>query len=243
MELQLHIATYNPMHVKTSFLKTAATMNMTLVGTFQEPSLSGSLSLVQGQLLFPYRPLHIVSGHVHFMPNQLNDPLIEFVAKGRVRSYQITMRCQGSLQSPNLSFESTPPLTQEQIITLLLAGSSEGALSLIMPALIMQQIQNVIFGPEQTQSRLEHYFKSLLAPLRYIRFVPSFADQTARGGIRGAIEVDVNDQLRAVIQKNFSLTEDTKLEVEYALTDDITVRGIRDERGDLGGEVEMRWKF
>jgi len=27
------------------------------------------------------------------------------------------------------------------------------------------------------------------------------------------------------------------------LSDDITLRAIRDERRDLGGEVEMRWKF
>ncbi len=31
--------------------------------------------------------------------------------------------------------------------------------------------------------------------------------------------------------------------VEYFFADDIAIRGIRDERGDLGGEIEMRWKF
>ena len=39
-----------------------------------------------------------------------------------------------------------------------------------------------------------------------------------------------------MIQKNFSLTEDTKFELEFLLSDDITLR-------DIGGEVEMRWKF
>jgi hypothetical protein len=142
------------------------------------------------------------------------------------------LRCNGSLQHPHISFESTPPLTEEQIITLLLAGSEEGSLSLAMPAMVMQQLQNVIFGPEQSASKLEGYFKSLLSPLKHIRFIPGFSDQSGRGGFRGTIEIDVNDQLRAMIQKNFSLSEDIKLEVEYFLSDDVTVRGIRDERGD-----------
>ncbi len=243
IELQLELVTRNPIQVKTSFLKAAASVRFLLEGSFRNPSISGGVTIENGELLFPYRPLSIVSSHLTFLPNQLHDPLIELVAKGRVRSHLVTMRCQGSLQSPHIYFDSTPPLSQEQIITLLLAGSSEGALSLIMPSLIMQHIHTVIFGPEQSQSRLEHYFKSLFFPLRHIRFVPGFADQTARGGFRGAFHVEVNDQLRGVIKKNFSLPEDTKIEVEYDVSDDMTIRGIRDERGDLGGEIEMRWKF
>ncbi len=73
--------------------------------------------------------------------------------------------------------------------------------------------------------------------------VPSFTDQTGRGGLRGALEISLDDRWRATIQKNFSLTEDTKFELEFLLSDDITLRAIRDERRDLGGEVEMRWKF
>ena len=61
--------------------------------------------------------------------------------------------------------------------------------------------------------------------------------------MRGALEIEVNDRLRVVAEQNFSLTEDTSFEVEYAVSDDVTLRGIRNERCDVGGEVEMRWKF
>ncbi len=95
-------------------------------------------------------------------------------------------------------------------------------------------------------NRVSNFLKPLLKPLLKpfnIHLVPSFTDQTGRGGLRGAIEIDVNDRWRALIQKNFSLTEDTRFELEYLLSDDISLRGIRDERRDLGGEVEVRWKF
>ena len=51
----------------------------------------------------------------------------------------------------------------------------------------------------------------------------------------------MSDELSAVIEKNFSLPEDTKIKIDYAISDDVSVRGIRDERGDFGSEVEFRW--
>ena len=174
------------------------------------------------------------------MPHDLDNPAIELHAKGKVKRYTISMYVHGTLQDPHITFVSTPPLGQEQIITLLLGGSETGSLSFVMPSFIMRNVQNLVFGSEQVSSGFEKY---VLSPLRYIRIVPIFTDQTGRGGFRGAIEIDASDQLRAVIQKNFSLSEDTRFEVEYQVSDEISLRGLKDERGDIGGEIEMRFTF
>jgi len=85
--------------------------------------------------------------------------------------------------------------------------------------------------------------KKVFNPFKHIHLVPSFIDQTGRGGLRAAIEIDINEQWRACIQKNFSLSEDTRFEVDYFLSDDICFKGVRDEHRDVSAEVEMRWKF
>ncbi len=108
-----------------------------------------------------------------------------------------------------------------------------------MPALIMQNITSLVFSQNQSSKQLERYFKALLKPFKNVHLVPSFTDQTGRGGLRGAIEIDINERWRALIQKNFSLSEDTRFELEYMVSDDISVRGFRDERRDIGSEVEM----
>ncbi len=242
-KLDVAVMTRKPMSIKTSFLDSDAAIDLRIKGTIKDPLVAGTISLSRGTLAFPYKPLHIMHGKLYFVPPHTFDPEITLVAKGRARHFDLSLRIGGSVQHPHISFESTPPLTEEQIITLLLIGSESGSFSLIMPTLIMNNMQHILFGPEQSTSKLETYFKSLLAPLKNIRIVPSFTDQSGRGGLRGAIEIDVNDQLHGLIQKNFSQLEDTKFEVEYLLSDDLTVRGIKDEHNDLGGEVEMRWKF
>ncbi|MBI2775586.1 translocation/assembly module TamB domain-containing protein [Candidatus Dependentiae bacterium] len=242
-DLDIALMTRKPLSVKTSFLDTDAALNWQVKGTVREPLVTGKILLSRGLLNFPYKPLFITQGKIFFVPPHLFDPEITLVAKGRIRHYDLTLRIGGSVEHPHINFESTPPLTEEQIITLLLIGSESGSLSLIMPTLIMNNVQHLLFGPEQSISKLESYFKSLLTPLKNIRIVPSFTDQSARGGLRGAIEIDVNDQLHGLVQKNFSQLEDTKFEVEYYLSDDITLRAIKDEHGDLGGELEVKWKF
>jgi hypothetical protein len=111
-----------------------------------------------------------------------------------------------------------------------------------MPALVLQNLNLAIFGNPENLASDHPFIKQLLKPFEHIRFIPSFSDETGRGGLRGIIEINVSDRLRASFQKNFSLTEDSQIEVDYALTDDISLRGIKDERGDLGGEIELKFR-
>lgn len=243
MSCDITLETKEPVRVDTAFLEASAKIALHLTNTIRNPKLSGSIDIISGSLAFPYKPLMITKGSIYFMPDQLFDPLIELMAKNKVKKYNITLQVTGSLLNHHISLESSPPLTDEQIIALLLVGSEEQSLNIVMPALLMQNLKTLLFDSEQSSSRLNTFFKSWLKPFKNINLVPSFSDQTGRGGLRGAIEIEISDRWRAMAQKNFSLSEDTLFEVEYSLSDDITLRGIRNERKDVATEVEMRWKF
>ncbi len=241
LDYDLSLETKAPVNVDTGFFQTDAHVNLKIKKEKQEPSVAGSIVLHSGILNFPYKPLYISTGTITFEPGQLFDPAIEFIARNKIKKYDVSLQIEGSLLTHHIVLDATPPLTEEQIVGLLLVGSEENSLNAMMPALIVQNFKSLIFSNNQL-SFFDKYFKPLLGPLN-INLVPSFTDQTGRGGLRGALEITVDDRWRAVIQKNFSLTEDTKFELEYLFSDDITFRAIRDERRDLGGEVEMRWKF
>jgi hypothetical protein len=235
------VHTKEPIRVDTPFLKTNARVALHLSRSLRNPQVIGKIKLLGGELHFPHKPLHITRGTIEFLPDQLNNPQVELVAKNSIKKNNITLYVSGSLLNHQIMLESTPPLTQEQIISLLLVGSHDDTLNSMMPAFLAHNIKSLIFGGH-TSGILEKYFRPVL-PAFNINLVPSFSDQTGRGGLRGAIEITVNDRWRALIQKNFSLTEDTRFEVEYLFSDDISVRAIRDERKDMGAEIEVRWKF
>jgi len=239
MAYDVSIETKSPIRVDTDFLKADAKVALKIQKEIGNSEISGSIDLLSGSLAFPYKPLYITKGGIYFLSNQLYDPHIELVAKNKIKKYNIGLQVTGSLQSHHILFDSSPPLTEEQIIGLLLLGSEQDS----MPALsIVQNVQQIIFGTNQS-FLVQEYFKPFFGPFSSISLIPRFSDQSGRGGLRGALEIEINEQMQVLIQKNFSLTEDTKFELEYFFSDDITLRAIRDERRDIGGEVELRWKF
>lgn len=242
MQCDISLSTLNPIHIKTSFLEIGAKAHLTIANTLKEPHVAGDVTIVSGTLFFPYKPLTITHGALYFSPHSLYEPHVELVAKNSIKKHIITLQVTGTVTNPHIMLEASPFLTEEQIIGLLLVGSPQQSLNSVMPALLMNNIGALIFG-DQSQRALDTYFKNLIKPFKSIHLVPSFSDQTGRGGLRGAIEIEVSDRLNALIQKNFSLTEDTRFELEYLLSDDIRLKAFRDERKDAGGEVEMKWKF
>ncbi|MGC2310432.1 MAG: translocation/assembly module TamB domain-containing protein [Candidatus Babeliaceae bacterium] len=240
--INLTIETRTPLMVKTPFLETTAHCALSAQGTLLHPEITGTIELRKGSLEFPYQPLYITQGKLYFLPQQLN-PLIEITARNTIKKYAIDLSIGGSLKNPALHFSSYPHLAQEQIMALLLGGSEDGSLFLSMPQALTDYMEKLLFGPASTSQKTLRKLKHLFKPLKNVRLVPNFTDKTGRGGVRGALAIEVNDRLRGLIQQNFSLSEDTRLEVEYALSDDMTIRAIKDERGDTGGELEMRWKW
>ncbi len=241
MQCDVTVETKSPIKVDTAFLQTNAKVNLSICNSLDDPIVSGAITLLSGNLIFPYKPLFIHKGLLTFSPGQLLDPAIELVARNKIKNYDISLQVAGSAMNHHIMLDSTPPLSEEQIMALLLVGSQESSLNSMIPAFIVQNLKNLIFSNHQ-ESFLEKYFAPLLRPFN-ISLVPSFTDATGRGGLRGMLEISMNDRWKAMIQKNFNLTEDTRVELEFLLSDDITLRAIRDERRDLGGEIEMRWKF
>ena len=236
--IDLSCATQVPVAVKTAQLESQALAAVTCRGTIAQPCLEGAVVLQGGVIHFPAYSLAIVQGKLSFTGGPFNEPLIELVAQGRAKKYHITLLVGGTAQDPHIVFDAVPSLSQEQIMMLLLAGSEEESLNIVAPALIMRNIETIIFGSSYKTS------SDLWAEgLRRIKFVPRFTNQTGRGGFKGVLEIEVSKKLRATIEKNFSLTEDVAFGFDYAIADDVSVQAGIDERGDLGAQVEMRFKF
>lgn len=241
--LDVTVETKEPVTVETSFLQAMVHLDLHVGNTTKQPEIEGTISIASGELKFPYKSLFITHGQISIMPKNSTEPMLEFVAKGKIKRYEITMRATGTMMDQQIHFESSPYLTEEQIISLLLVGSQDSSLLVVMPAMFMQKLHEIVFGPAISKSKLDVIFNRLLHSFKNIRIFPQFTNQTGRGGVRGVIEIDATDRLHGRIDSNLMQLEDTIFEADYMLTDDVMVRAIKDGPSTYGGEVEMRWKF
>ena len=247
-DFDFKIVTEYPIKAKTPTLQTNASLNLRIThkkgnGIINIPQLTGTVKLDGGFIKVLQNKLMIEYGKIEFVANQMNDPIIDLIAKNRINKYMVSMQASGSLQKPTILVESTPELTEEQVLSLLLSGSENYKLQTDLLAMVEQNLYNVILGSKKILPESNNLLHKITKPLKYIQISPDFTDQSARGGIKGTININVNDQVKAQIQKNFNLQDDFSAQLEYMLSDDINVRAIKDQRGELGAEVELRVKF
>lgn len=236
------LVTKDLIQVKTSFLDAQAKIHVRAKNENDHLVVQGSIDLVDGEFKFPYKSLAITQGKISFMPGKKFDPALQVIAKGRIKRHDITMHVSGTVSDPHVEFAAVPYITREQIVSLLLFGSDDNSIA-ILPDFVHKQLNDIIFGPAVSESKLQRRFTTLLEPLKYVRFYPQLDNQQGRGGMRGIIEINATDRLRGKINSNFFQLEDTKFEVDYDINDSVTARAMRDGPATYGGELEMRWKW
>jgi len=248
IEYDIDLSNEEPINIYTNFLKAKSNFDLNLKllqlqNRSQVTQVVGDIDIEKGELNFLSNKLYINYGKIQFMPNQMNDPAITLIAKNKIKKYFIIMRITGSLQNPKVVLESTPELTEEQILALLMAGSESASFQTDLPAILMHNLTNWVMERKDVLSKTKGFFKKVMLPFKYVQITPNFTDQSGRGGVKGIISIDLNKQLHAQVQKNFNLQEDFEFQVEYFLTDDINLKAIKDQRGELGVETEVRFKF
>jgi hypothetical protein len=154
----------------------------------------------------------------------------------------ITLQATGSLQKPTMLLESTPDLTEEQIIGLLLTGSEQATLQADLPTMLLQNLDLVLFENKK-KSKNAALFDKITKTFKYVQITPNLTDQPGRSKLKGSISVNLTDQLHARINKDLDLQKDFSAQLEYLLADDINLKVIRNQRGELGSEIELRLKL
>ncbi|MBS1988248.1 translocation/assembly module TamB domain-containing protein [Candidatus Dependentiae bacterium] len=248
LEVDIAVTTEKPMRVVTDSLESSAHLDMRVQyehnnDVLQIPRITGAITLDGGYLKFLRNQLHIEHGRIQFLTNQMNDPLIDLTAKNKINKYQIMLQVTGSVQKPTIILESSPELTEEQVFGLLIAGSEDTTLQAALPAMLMQHLHKILLGSKRRIPHGASLIQKLTKPLQYVQITPNFTDQSGRGGIKGTVSVDLNDQFHAQIQKNFNLQDDFSFYLQYMLSDDISLRAVKDQRGEIGSEVEVRLRL
>ncbi len=100
-------------------------------GTATAPDISGGFALRRGTLSFAGTTLNFTRGTVGFngTTNGHLDPTLDFLAESVVDQYTADLAVTGYASKPKITLSSTPVLPQDQVLGLLLFGSTTASLS------------------------------------------------------------------------------------------------------------------
>lgn len=243
MTYDVRIATKKPLVVKTSSISTESSAQLRITGTSTAPICLGEIQVHGGTITFPYKELTIDHGSVQFTKEHTLDPLVSLRAHGTIKRYNIVLTVTGTTAKPQLQLQATPTLSQAQISALLLVGSPDAALNAMAPALIVDNLKQLVVGSLEQSSNAKQRLSSLLEPLKHIKITPQLHENSGKKSLMGGIDIQLSDRLHASVHKDLTSESPATFDLDYEVVDDVSLRAVQDERGDLGAEVEMKWKF
>ncbi|MNK19544.1 hypothetical protein D3C87_377660 [compost metagenome] len=114
--------------VKNSMIDGSVSGNLQVKGTPSAPVLLGRITTdKKTKLLFKDKIFDVINGVVQFSdPYELNPDLF-VTATSRVNDYDITLLAQGSAKNPTIRLTSLPPLSEQDIISLIALGVTSSA--------------------------------------------------------------------------------------------------------------------
>jgi len=100
------------------------TTNLTVGGFADAPTFTGRADLVRGDYDFAGRNFKLDRGVIRFRGESPPDPLLDIRASAQVQGLDANVLVQGTGLKPEITFASTPPLPQDELLSRILFGTS-----------------------------------------------------------------------------------------------------------------------
>ncbi|MFL6763563.1 MAG: translocation/assembly module TamB domain-containing protein, partial [Sphingomicrobium sp.] len=100
------------------------TTNLQIGGLADQPRFTGRADLVQGNYDFAGRIFRLDRGVIRFRNESPPDPLLDIHAEAAVQGLNATVNVQGSGLKPEITFASSPPMPQDELLSRILFGTS-----------------------------------------------------------------------------------------------------------------------
>ena len=111
------------LRLRTPVFNGTATARFRLSGTLGEPQIAGEAIIDEGNIRLPFASFEVRQGELRLTAGQI-EPQIWVAATTRRYGYDLRMELSGNASSPNLVFNSSPPLEAEQVLLMVMAGEA-----------------------------------------------------------------------------------------------------------------------
>jgi translocation and assembly module TamB len=248
MQLDVGITSTPGLSIETTLIRNvAADFDLHLGGTAVNPSMLGRVNITQGQLDFQGTRFEVNRGEIEFLNPFRIDPVVDFEIESRIGTYDIALFLTGPARRLNLSHRSDPPLSFEQMITLVAVGRSPvtdpvlAAQQSLERQYLVQTGANTVLSQALSQTvnrRLQRFFG-----VSRIKVDPQVGGAEANPSARISTEQQITNNLTLTYSYDLSSAQQQLVRVEYAPTRQWSIIVVRDENGLVGTDVLFRKRF
>jgi translocation and assembly module TamB len=230
LEFDLQLTFEKPLVIKNSLLDAQATGNLSVKGYPSSPILLGQLKSLKGsQVFFKDKPFQIQTANIQFTNPQQINPELYISAQTRVDIYDITLLVQGTANEPTIRLSSVPPLSDNDLTSLLALGVTSSKLAEVKSETQQDQTVNEVFAAAFQSTGLSKKVQS--ATGFNVQLSNSF-DTTRNISVpKFTVSRKINKRTNATV--SFPVTGDQKTpegKIQYNITDSFSINGSYETR-------------
>lgn len=122
--LDLRVHTIDPVSISSNVARGGARLDLHLGGTGEVPLPRGAIFLEPTKVRLPSGVVDFNTGTVTFSRSSPFDPDLALSGEARLRGYDVALQVTGTLAEPEVLLSSTPPLSNDQLLLLVLTGQA-----------------------------------------------------------------------------------------------------------------------
>jgi hypothetical protein len=123
------IGSADPFLLRGNLARGSLTADGALKGSGRKLSIVGNANIQKFTLSLPFSTVNVTSGSLTFLPDEQLNPEINLYGRTNIDGREINIYAYGPWNDPETVFSSTPPMTEEQILTLLATGATPSELT------------------------------------------------------------------------------------------------------------------
>lgn len=239
--LDVHIVSAAALEVRNNLARLSGTVDLTARGTLADPMLLGQILLDEGgRVVFSDVRYEIEAGTITFSNTGQIAPFIDLRARADIKGYDLVVTLVGTWPRVTANFTSNPPLTNDQILGLVLSGSppdtrnpTAGSSQLVSAAggVVSGAVTGGLTRRTQRIFRLDRF-----------QIDPVFEGSTLTT-FRTTIGKQITQDLSVVSSIALDSSKQPLIRIEWQATDSILVQLVRDENGILTLSFRRRQRF
>ncbi len=244
VRLDVHVLTVPELQMQTAVVRLSGDADLQLRGTAAKPVLLGRADVIEGEAYFNGTKYRLERGDVAFTSPVTTTPVLDLQATTRIRDYDITLNVNGEVEKLNLTYRSEPPLPTADIVALLAFGQTteeSAQLQQTNNSAFSSGVSSALLG-EALNATLGNRVQKLFGVSR-IKIDPNgFATETspAQTGPAVTIEQQVKNNLTVTYTTNVNQASQQIIQVEYNVTRNISIVGLRDQNGVVSFVTKIR---
>jgi translocation and assembly module TamB len=240
LRLDVRILSTPALTVQTSLAKLSGDIDLHLRGTAARPVLLGRVNIAEGDIKVGGTKFHLERADITFLNPVVIDPVLDVEATTQVRDYDITIGLHGTMERLNTTYRSDPPLSSDDIISLLAFGStqSENALGAAPSSGFAESASGALLSSALSQAVTNRVSK--LFGASSIRINPSFGGPQNDPNARITIEQQVTNNITLTYVTDLARSGQEVIQFEYNINSEYSVQGLRDENGVVSFDLLIR---